>query len=82
MVEAHGEGVVDGERAAEAHAAEHRELRAPLDEKPRDLQEILVPAHRDAVLGHATEARHDAMVERLAQLIDVANRAERDAPAV
>ena len=45
--------------------------------KPDDLQEVLVPAHGDAVFGDAAEARHHAVVERLAQRRDVADRLER-----
>ncbi len=76
MVEAVGECLVDGQRAAEAHAAEHGELRAPLDKQANDLEEILVPANRDAVLGDAAEAGHGAMVERLLQPGDLFNRLE------
>ena len=81
VVEAVGEGFVDGQRAAEAHAAEHRELAPPLEQQADDLEEVLVPAHRDAVLGDAAEARHGAVVERLAQLANVLDRLERDAVA-
>ena len=60
--------LVDGERAAEAHAAEHRELRAALEQQADDLEEVLVPAHGDAVFGDAAEAGHDAVVEPLVEL--------------
>ena len=70
------------QRAAEAHAAEHRERVAPLQQQPDHLQEVLVPAHRDAVLGDAAEAGHDAVVELLLQLRDIADRPERHAAAV
>ena len=60
--------LVDGERAAEAHAAEHRELRAPLEQQADELEEILVPADGDAVFGDAAEAGHDAVVERFVEL--------------
>ena len=76
MVEAEGEGLLQGQRAAEAHAAEHGEARAPLDQQPDDLQEILVPANGDAVFGHPAEARHGAVVEILMQLADIADRLE------
>ena len=62
VVEAQFEGVVDGQRAAEAHAAEHREFAAPLQQQADHLQEVLVPAHRDAVFGDAAEAGQDALV--------------------
>ena len=65
MVEAEIEGAVDRQRAAEADAAIHRELRPPLEQQADDLQEILVPAHRDAVLGDAAEPGHRALVEPL-----------------
>ena len=76
MIEAHFESAIDGHRAAEAHAAEHIELAAPLEEQPDDLQEILVPAHRDAVFRDTAEARHDAVVERFVDLLDVADGTE------
>ena len=81
VVEAEREGAVDGERAAEAHAAEHRELAAPFQQQADELEEILVPAHGDAVFGDAAEPGHDAAVERLAQLGGIADRAERRARA-
>ena len=56
-------------------------LVAPLQQQPDDLQEVLVPADRDAVLGHAAEARHHAIVERFVQLVHIANRPERHALA-
>ena len=43
-------------------------LRAPLQQQADDLQEVLVPAHGDAVFGDAAEAGHDALVEILVQL--------------
>ena len=82
MVEAHGECALGGERAAEAHAAEHRELRAPLHQQARDLEEVLVPAHGDAVFRHAAESRHHAPVERLAQFGEICGWAEGHALAV
>ena len=69
VVEAHGEGALDRHRAAEAHAAEHRELAAPLEQQPHHLEVVLVPAHGDAVLGDAAEARHGALAEILAQRV-------------
>ena len=55
---------------------------AALEQQANDLEEVLVPAHGDAVLGDAAEARHHAIVERLEQLVDVADRRERHARAV
>ena len=72
-------GVV--ERAAEAHAAVQREAVAPLEQQADHLEEVLVPAHGDAVFGHAAEAGHQAVVERLDEVAHVANRRERHALA-
>ena len=82
VIEAHGEGVLDGHGSAEAHAAEHRELAAPLEQQTHQLQVVLVPAHRDAVLGDTAEARHGALTKILAQTVDVAHGLERHARAV
>ena len=46
-----------------------------------ELQEILVPAHGDAVFGDAAEAGHDAVVEPLVELAHVADGLERHARA-
>ena len=81
VIEAQFERRIDRQRPAEAHAAEHRELRAPLQQQADDLQKILVPADRDAIFRHAAEARHHAVVQRFVQLIHVANRAKRNALA-
>ncbi len=75
VIEAQRERVLGVERAAEAHAAVQREAVAPLEQQPDHLEEVLVPAHRDAVLGDAAEARHHAIVERLGQRRDVARSA-------
>ena len=71
MVETVGEGVLDGERSAEADAAEHAEALPPLQLQPDELQEVLVPARGDAVFGDAAEARHDPVVEVLVERFDV-----------
>ena len=81
VVEAQRERAGVVERAAEAHAAVHREAVAALEQEPDHLEEVLVPAHRDAVLGHTPEARHQAVVERLDQRAHVAYRCERHALA-
>jgi hypothetical protein len=65
MVDAEREGAVDGERAAETHAAKHREFAASFQQQADELEEILVPAHGDAVFGHPAEPGHDAGIERL-----------------
>ena len=68
VVEATRERAVGIERPAEAHAAEEREALATLEQQPDDLQEVLVPAHGDPVLGDAAESGHHAIVERLVQM--------------
>jgi hypothetical protein len=65
VIEAQVEGVLDRDRSAEAHASVHRELRAAFEQEANELEEILVPAHRDAVFGDAAESSHDAVVEGL-----------------
>src|SRR6185436_17296402 len=75
------EGVVGRHRAAEAHAAVEGELRAALEQQPDHLEEILVPAHRDAVLGHSAESSHDPIIERFVYLLNIANCTERRALA-
>ena len=57
------------------------ELAAPLEQQPDQLEEVLVPAHRDAVLGHAAESSHDPIIERLVDLLHIANCTERRALA-
>jgi hypothetical protein len=81
MVEAHLPGVVERQRPAEAHAAMHRERRAPFQQQPDEFQEVLVPAHGDPVLGHAAETGEHARVQVLAQRRDVADRREGRARA-
>ena len=81
VVEAEREGAVDGHGAAETHAAKHGEFGAALQEQADDLQEVLIPTNGDAVFGDAAETGHHAIVERFANLFDVAHRAERDAVA-
>jgi hypothetical protein len=82
VVEAHRKRVVDVDRTAEAHAAVEAVIRAPLEQQADDLQEVLVPAHGDAVFGHAAEARHHARIERLGERREVLDRFERHAFAV
>ena len=82
MVEAEIECLIQGDRAAEAHAAEHGEARPPLQQQADDLEEVLVPAHGDAVFGDAAETGHGALAQILVQLADVVDRLERHAPPV
>ena len=67
MIEAVRKRPFDVERAAETHAAEEREPVAALEQQSDHLEEILVPAHGDAVLGDAAEAGHHTIVERLGE---------------
>ena len=76
MIEAEIECAVYRDRAAKAHAAIHRKIRPSFEQQAHDLQEILVPANRDAVLGDAAEPRHDAVVEAFDQGRDIADRLE------
>ncbi len=77
VVESQLERAVGVDRAAEAHAAEHRETVATLEQQADHLEKALVPAHGDPVLGDATESRHHAIVERLLEHREVADRLER-----
>ena len=81
MVEAKCEGTVDRERAAKTHTSEHREFAPSFQQQADELEEILVPAHGDAVFGHPAKARHDARIERLTQFRGVADRTEPRAGA-
>ncbi len=77
VVEAHRPGIVHRQRgaAAEADAAEMGEfVGAPLQQQAHHLQVVLVPADGDAVLGHAAEPGHDAVVEVFEHRLDVAHR--------
>ena len=82
VIEPERERAFGVDRAAEAHAAVHREALAPLDQQAQQLEEVLVPANGDAVLGHTAEPGHHPIVERLGQRRDVADRHERHALAV
>ncbi len=82
VIEAELESVLQRQRATEPHATEHRELRAPFQQQPHQFQEVLVPAHRDAVFGDAAEAGQDAVLQRLAQIGHVAYRFESAARSV
>ena len=81
VVEAERKSALDCERAAEAHAAEHREFIAPFQQQTHELEEILVPAHGDAVFGNPAESGHHASIELFAQRGGVPDRAERGARA-
>ena len=63
MVEAPRERRIDVEGAAKTDASEHLELAAALQQQADNLQEVLVPADGDAVLGDAAEPGHHPLVE-------------------
>ena len=66
VVEAQREGVVDASSVPPKRTPPNSANCARRSSSRRiDLQEVLVPAHGDAVLGDAAEARHHALVERL-----------------
>src|SRR5690349_7236285 len=50
-----------------------RELRATLQQQAHELQVILVPPHRDAVLGYSAETGHYAVIQVLEQLFRIAH---------
>ena len=52
----------------------------PLQQQAHQLQVVLVPPHGDAVLGHAAEAGHHAVVEVLEQPLRIAHRRGRIEP--
>ena len=62
-------GLIDGDGAAEAHPAVHGKGLAPLQQQTDDLQEVLVPAHRDAVFRNAAETGQAARPQGLADLL-------------
>ena len=82
VVEAQLPRVLDRERPAEAHAAVEAEAFAPRERQVHQRQKILVPAHGDAVLRHAAEAREHARVQLRLYLSDVADGARDVTPAV
>ena len=81
VIEAHRERAFHVDRPAEAHPAEHREALPSLDDQTQDLEKILVPAHRNSILRYAPEPGHHALIERLVQTCDIADRLERNTRA-
>ena len=65
VVETHVPRIVDREcgAAAEAHAAEMGEFFPSFQQQADKFEIVLVPADGDAVLGHAAETGHDAIIE-------------------
>ena len=80
VVEPGVEGLLGRQRAPEAHAPEDLETAAARERQVDQRQEVLVPAHRDAVLRHAAEAGERALVEWNGDFRPVAHGA--DAAAV
>jgi hypothetical protein len=67
VVEAHREGVVDVS-VPPKRTPPNRRTRAPFEQQADQLQEVLVPAHGDAVLGDAAEAGQHAVAELFEEL--------------
>ena len=76
VIEAHLERIIGAQRATEAHATEQRKFIAAFEKQTDHLEEIFVPAHRDAVFSHAAEAGHDAIIERFIKRVDILDRLE------
>ena len=74
MIEPQRPGLLDRDGSAEAHPAVDLEGRAAGEREIDELEEILVPAHGDAVFGHAAETGHDALIQPLFQCRPVAHR--------
>jgi hypothetical protein len=69
--------LVERERPAEADAAVDLQASAAREREVDQREEVLVPAHGDAVLGHAAESLEHALVERAVDLAPVADRSRR-----
>ena len=63
MIETHVPGIVYGNRTAETYAAVGPKSLPSLQGQVDDFQEVFVPAHGDAVFGHAAETCQDAFVQ-------------------
>ena len=77
VVETEGVCRIHGKRPAKPHAAVKGELAPALQQQPYDLEKVLVPPDGDAILRDAAEARHDALIQRLVEHTDIADRLER-----
>ena len=82
VVEAHFISAFDGNRAAKPHATEHGKLASAFHQQAFQFQIVLVPANRNAVLRHASKARHHAVVQGFEEIFDVVDGFERNAPAM
>ena len=80
VIDAERPGVVERQAAAETHAAVDAHARATRQREVDQRQEVLVPAHGDAVLRDAAEAFEHAGVERTVQVQPARHRLRR-APA-
>ncbi len=76
VIDAESPRVFDRQRAAEADAAVDAELVTARQRQVNQREEVLVPAHRDAVLGHTAEALEHAVVERTVDLAPVCESVE------
>ena len=81
VIEPEREGAFGIDRAAETHAAKQREALAAFDQQSNDFEEVLIPAHRDAILGDAAKAGHHARFERLVERGDIPDGVEGHAVA-
>ena len=82
MVEAQRPGVFQRHRATKTHTTEQRKLPPPLQQQAHHLEKVLVPAHRDAVFGHAAKTGHTAFVQRFTQVGIAVYRLEGGARSV
>ena len=74
MIESQVPGIIQRQSAAEADAVVEAEFLAPHQQQVVDVEEILVPADRDAVLGDAAEAKDGAALEGARDVVDVLDR--------
>ncbi len=77
VIEAELPSVLDRQSPAESHAAIAAEAAPAREKEVDDLQEILVPADRDAVLGDAAEPGERPLVELLVERCEVLDRLRR-----
>ena len=68
VLEAQRPGIVYGHGAAETNATVNTKIAIACQRQVNQFEKVLVPAHRDAVLGHTTEAGHDAFIQGFIQI--------------
>ncbi len=78
MIETELPGILDPDRPAETHAACDPHARPARKTQVDELQEVLVPTDRDAVLGDAAEPEQDTLVEVLGEILPRKHRARYD----